>query len=39
MKRIVNFIVLPGLLLICVIGITAAFCGLDRLEAWCRRQL
>ena len=39
MKRITNLICLPGILLVCCVGILAALCGWERLDKWCQSKL
>ena len=39
MKTLFALLMLPGILLICMIGCAAALCRLKRLDAWCERQL
>jgi hypothetical protein len=39
MKTIVALLMLPGILLICVIGCAAALCRFKRLDTWCKHQL
>jgi hypothetical protein len=39
MKTIIGLLMLPGILLICVIGAAAALCRCRRLDDWCERQL
>ena len=39
MKTFVALLLLPGILLICVIGGAAALCRFKRLDVWCERQL
>ena len=39
MKTLIALLLLPGILLVCVIGCAAALCRLKRLDAWCERQL
>lgn len=39
MKTFAAFLIVIGLLLVCLIGVCAALLGLHRVDAWCRRQL
>lgn len=38
-QRISCLVIVPGLLLVCFIGIFAVLTGLNRLDRWCQRQL
>jgi hypothetical protein len=39
MKTLIPLLLLPGILLVCVIGCAAALLRLKRVEDWCARQL
>jgi hypothetical protein len=39
MKMLIALLLLPGILLVCVVGCAAALCRYRRLDDWCARQL
>jgi hypothetical protein len=39
MKTLLALLLLPGILLICLVGAAAALSGFDRVDRWCQRQL
>ena len=39
MKTLIALLLLPGILLVCVVGCAAALCRMKRLDDWCARQL
>ena len=39
MKTLLALLLLPGILLVCVIGCAAALCRLKRVDDWCAEQL
>ena len=38
-RTLCALVVLPGVILLCVVGAIAALIGASRLDAWCARQL
>ncbi len=39
MKLLIALIVLPGVLLLCCIGLAAALLGFERMDYWCQNSL
>lgn len=39
MKKLTAIFILPGILLICLIGAFANYVGWERVDRWCERQL